>query len=343
MTEVNINVTTSIIRDHWREIEDLAKETENIKGVRNRITFLLNQIQVSRFSSELVDFIEYLLDSMKNKIESSEEQNRNKVIKDEIDRFYLQLHLNMIYSDVDFVSKKKEIKDFSKKLYRYFLGVKTSDETPFIDQVNNAISRANEKNEKIEAIWKKLNNIYTEAKDKQESINTLSENIKQGSESLAKEAQDAQEFHQKAKLTIEKFVEEITKLNKEIVKTQEQSNQASKKIDEILGDANRTGMAGSFIKRAKQLRYPVGFFLVFSILSALAIVFIGYTIFKEINENTIWYHLILQRIFIISPLVYLTWFFTKRYNRLALLQEKYTFKYTTALAFEGYKKEIKIL
>ena len=61
------------------------------------------------------------------------------------------------------------------------------------------------------------------------------------------------------------------------------------------------------------------------------------------NEGELWYHTTLRRVFMVSPLVFLIWFFANRYSQLARLKEKYTFKYTTAMAFEGYKKQIEDL
>lgn len=109
-------------------------------------------------------------------------------------------------------------------------------------------------------------------------------------------------------------------------------------IKDLLGDANRAGMAASFKARKGELRNPMGWWLALFVFSILCIVVMGIFYFAPILENGKLEQLPF-RLALVSPLIWLGWFSAKHYGYTARLREDYAFKEAAAMSFEGYKRE----
>jgi hypothetical protein len=113
-------------------------------------------------------------------------------------------------------------------------------------------------------------------------------------------------------------------------------------IEEILGDANRVGMAGSFQDRMEDMALTqkkwrdififvmIGFFLAS----------LGIVAFHLITGNFTTFSL-LSRLSILTPVVWLAWFSARQYGFANKVREDYAFKYSSAMAYEGYRKAVR--
>lgn len=105
-----------------------------------------------------------------------------------------------------------------------------------------------------------------------------------------------------------------------------------------IGDANRSSMAGSFMARKTDLDKPVknAERWLFGVLAAFAAVTLYLFIYEKPTEFT--YTTILTRVVVLSPFVWMAWFYSRKVGHLTRIREDYAFKYAAAMAFEGYDK-----
>lgn len=109
-------------------------------------------------------------------------------------------------------------------------------------------------------------------------------------------------------------------------------------IEDLLGDANRTGMAASFTERKKDLFYPMsGWFLVF-LGSIGGLLLMGIRYLVPILESGKLEQLP-SRLALTAPIIWLGWFSAKQYGYISRLREDYAYKEASAKSFEGYKRE----
>ncbi len=168
------------------------------------------------------------------------------------------------------------------------------------------------------------------AKNEQETINSL--------------ARRASKTEQHIKKVIDE-VSEKTKLIEETlakaVSAAQENNKQQQAITKTLEAASKYGMAASFKERKDELKLPMllwstVFVLAISALVATAIKYIVPQIASgEIPEASD----VLIKLTLVSPLIWLGWMAAKQYGYIARIREDYSFKFASALAFEGYKKE----
>lgn len=113
-------------------------------------------------------------------------------------------------------------------------------------------------------------------------------------------------------------------------------------IQRVIDDANRASMAGSFLKRKNELDEPVrrsgnimnGALIVAAFISFLLFYFSG------LFEGKFDYVAFLTKVPIIAPFIWIAWSNGQRNSYLVRIREDYAFKYASAMAFEGYKKQV---
>ncbi|SUB28773.1 Uncharacterised protein [[Pasteurella] mairii] len=113
-------------------------------------------------------------------------------------------------------------------------------------------------------------------------------------------------------------------------------------IQEIIDDANRASMAGAFKKQADDINTKMRWTDGFLIAALLGIVGISYWGFvSSFNpENTLIWSQFLAKSAIGLPLLIVAWIKARERAYLFRLREDYAYKYSSAMAFEGYKKQI---
>ena len=116
-----------------------------------------------------------------------------------------------------------------------------------------------------------------------------------------------------------------------------QSNEASEEITKILGDANRVSMAASFKERKEELAKSVWIYDGVN-YAALAII-AGIAMYAFTPDTEFSLKLIYERLLIALPFGFISWFASRRSQYLFQLKEDYAYKYSSAMAFEGYKRQ----
>ena len=148
--------------------------------------------------------------------------------------------------------------------------------------------------------------------------------------------------HEKA---IRTLVAEFTSLNTELVANKKKQAELfaefqayRDKIDGLLGDANRTGMAASFAKRKNELSKPMEYWLYVFAVSIIGLVILGVFYLAPLLETGKLEQLPF-RLALMSPFVWLGWFSAKQYGYTSRIREDYSYKEASAMSFEGYKRE----
>jgi exonuclease VII small subunit len=129
----------------------------------------------------------------------------------------------------------------------------------------------------------------------------------------------------------------------EINKTQQQDLFAQfeahrNKINDLLDDANRTGMAASFTNRRRWLIAPMLSWIAVFGGSIYGLFQMGATYLAPILASGNWEQLP-ARLALTAPLIWLGWFSAKQYGYTSRLREDYAYKEASAKSFEGYKRE----
>lgn len=153
--------------------------------------------------------------------------------------------------------------------------------------------------------------------------------------------------HEKA---IRALVEEFKSLNNELVANKRtqvelfaEFDKYRTTIDDLLGDASRTGMAASFTSRRKWLIAPLtGWLLMFG-GSIVGLVYMGITYIAPLLDTTktIPLEQLPMRLALTAPFIWLGWFSARQHGFTSRLREDYAYKEASAKSFEGYKRESK--
>lgn len=155
--------------------------------------------------------------------------------------------------------------------------------------------------------------------------------------------------------------DEIVKLNKDYKTLHEQlekqaadsqiivntSLEQQGEIKKTIEDASRLGMAGSFRMRKSELVVPMIIWAVCFAVGILAFAIVTVSRILPLLENLYspdkifnWKEFI-ARLSVLTPIIWFTWYSGKQYGFVTRLWEDYAFKYASAMAFEGYKREAK--
>ena len=133
----------------------------------------------------------------------------------------------------------------------------------------------------------------------------------------------------------------FTDLEQFIVDTKKEFNKQKDEIQEIIDDANRASMAGSFLKRKNEITSSIRLFDFCTVVFLLSIVVIlGYIFSSSYNEDVFSLTLFFSKIPITLPLFWLAWLASRKSAYLTRIREDYAYKYSSAMAFEGYKKQV---
>lgn len=129
---------------------------------------------------------------------------------------------------------------------------------------------------------------------------------------------------------IQKHQDELNQLSSTL---QNKLNEAQK----LLEDANRHGLAGAFKTRKDKLFWPAIGWIGLFLTSIIMLIKFGNSSIENIGTD---WHLLLLRLPLTAPLIWLGWFSVRQYGFNKKLQEDYAFKVASAMSFQGYKNEI---
>lgn len=188
----------------------------------------------------------------------------------------------------------------------------------------------------VESKYEITSKYETEIKDRRESITDIAAKIA-AMEKRSESIQNQADTHQK----------ETKDLKIELSEQIEKNSAHQQEIQDTLDNANRMGMAGSFKLRKEELNKPIVIWAAVFIVAILAIFFIGYHFVSPYfiataeQRKAFNYFEMIMKIVLVSPFIWLAWMSVKQYGYLTRIWEDYAYKYASAMAFEGYKKQAK--
>lgn len=169
-----------------------------------------------------------------------------------------------------------------------------------------------------------------EIKTQSQSLSNISVSAHEAEKKLAKVVAKAGQDSK----TVDKALADVEELRKKTVAQ-------SESIETTLRLASKHGMASSFQQRKQELKAPLIFWASLFSLSMASLVVLGiYFIVPELKTAGAGdIAQLLVRVTLLAPLIWLGWMSAKQYGYVSRIREDYSFKYASALAFEGYKKE----
>jgi hypothetical protein len=135
---------------------------------------------------------------------------------------------------------------------------------------------------------------------------------------------------------------ELAEITGETQRLQSACKELNAEIASTLEAANRVGMAGSFNSRKEELKASLVLWAICFVVSIGAILGIGlWMIYPYLGQSALQMNLedVGLKLLVVAPLVWLAWMSARQYGYLSRIREDYSFKYATAMAFEGYKKQ----
>lgn len=218
-----------------------------------------------------------------------------------------------------------------------------------LKELEDEINDAEESLEKIEAIKEQVNDnisfisailetsnkdIVTIKSNKLES-NKLIQEIENNKDLIQEQLENiaySQRAHEKISNDLEKLCSE----------TKKKFNTQEIAIQNIIDDANRASMAGSFKSRkdevTKSIRWLDGF-----TYGALTIIFLMllYLFYSSYSDKSLSLIHFISKIPITFPLVWLAWLTSRKSAYLMRIREDYAYKYSSAMALKAIKNKCK--
>lgn len=111
------------------------------------------------------------------------------------------------------------------------------------------------------------------------------------------------------------------------------------RVDDLLGDASRTGLAASFKKRKDELLLPLAIWGLAFVISIWLLYSVGAELVLPSLRDADWTQALI-RMPLTAPFIWAGWFAARQYGYTIRLREDYAFKEAAALSFEGYKREM---
>ncbi|KAB7690358.1 hypothetical protein [Plesiomonas shigelloides] len=235
-----------------------------------------------------------------------------------------------------------------------------------LDNYRDTKIQLDENNSKIEEITDSLTMLHDNLQDSNPLIEETKQNIAvilSNSENAYSLIEDHEHVISEAKKSIvknkgaytasrirlEKEIERIEKQNiksneiiAKILASQESIDKQKDHIQEIIDDAHRASMAGSFKTRKEELDTPIKHSGIIMNLALIAIGIVSFILLYSsgLTKDVFDWQSFLTKLPIIAPLIWIAWANNKKHDYLMRIREDYAFKYASAMAFEGYKKQV---
>lgn len=248
-----------------------------------------------------------------------------------------ELELAQLADDVNKLKNQKNELEESISDLEEIISLKSGLQQSTVD-VANLISDIKEKSEEFVKISENISNTQELVSDIHRDISAINKNINElnnDSVRMSESIHDEYVSVEDAKVQELKFIDALETLTKK-------STQHQKEINKILGDANRVSMAASFKERKDELTKSIKVYDIVNYASLTLIVVLSVVIFIAplfTNLDTISVKFFYERFLMVLPLGFISWFSSKRSQQLFQLREDYGYKYSSAVAFEGYQRQ----
>ncbi|MFQ1018085.1 hypothetical protein [Gilliamella sp. BG7] len=355
---VKSNILKSNISKLMSKVSDIDKdETIVCKALRELYGLVerLNQLQVDDLREREILLVQNFANRFITK------QNRNQLSKNELSSFSLlkdilmatyivktaynnivksahrtEAELAALVEDIENIKKQKE--EYADLLSTAFklkeLESEINDAEESLGKIEAIKEQVNDNINSISEILETSNEEIKEIKSNKLESNRLIQEIENNKDLMQEQLEniaDSQKAHEKISNDLEKLCSE----------TEKKFNTQKIEIQNIIDDANRASMAGSFKSRkdevTKSIRWLDGF-----TYGALTIIFLMslYLFYSSYSDKTFSLIHFISKIPITFPLVWLAWLTSRKSAYLMRIREDYAYKYSSAMAFEGYKKQV---
>ncbi|WP_243303975.1 hypothetical protein [Geothrix oryzisoli] len=142
--------------------------------------------------------------------------------------------------------------------------------------------------------------------------------------------------------TLNEAIVGSAKLTEESRATADKNTNLISQIEATLGDANRTSMAASFKERMEEMTEVRDSWrnIFIAVMGVFVAASIG-IIYFHLSSVTVSLQALVARLTILTPVVWLAWFAARQYGFANKSREDYAFKYSSAMAYEGYRKAVR--
>lgn len=154
---------------------------------------------------------------------------------------------------------------------------------------------------------------------------------------LAESKLSAEGLLGEVKSTLQKVQEQKTESDAAIQKGAILIRQASEKLSKTLQDINRQALAGAFSDKALSIQTERNLWLFIFATSILALILVA---FSNSDPGPFDWRNLLKALPFAGPIIWLGWFSARQAGMLSKIQQDYEYKAATAIAFDGYKKEV---
>lgn len=145
----------------------------------------------------------------------------------------------------------------------------------------------------------------------------------------------------------EQINKETTDTYKEILIIKTRLKEEINKLDPDIAAYDRAALASEFSKRREELEGSKKWYFRGFIGGLVLIIGLGISLLYVLNNASAdtqgMLMQLVSKLFLIGPIVWLTWFLAKQYTNTNRLAEDYVFKATTALAYKGYEEKAEAL
>ncbi len=142
--------------------------------------------------------------------------------------------------------------------------------------------------------------------------------------------------------TLNTAIADSADLAKESRATADKNSDLIFQIEATLGNANRKSMAGSFKERMEEMTIVRDSWrnIFIGVMCVFALASIG-IIYFHLTSGTMSLQALVARLTILTPVVWLAWFAARQFGFANKSREDYAFKYSSAMAYEGYRKAVR--
>ena len=336
---MKVELQKQIIQE-WEEIKSFVKKKSFIKPQKwfNEIDALLKLSVSNKFSEVEKELMLKVLQFEKDGILA---QDKETSIKRSFNFLFLKLLLIGFYFG-DLAKKKINITD---RFLNLFFPIEDKGKTSLLDRTNEIFTSIESKKQNVEDTIHVLETKNQQAKEVMNDLISTRDNTKDQGQKYLDYFSESNGRVESAISKSEQFIQEAEQARQEIQDLLSKVQAVQKEAEATLAHSNQAGMAGAFSKKASSCLWPMAIYLFLMAGAVTTIVWLGYNLidFSQENQQINWQITLLIRTIIISPCIFVIWFSAGRFREASYLREKYAFKYTTAMAFEGYKKQIKDL
>ncbi len=177
----------------------------------------------------------------------------------------------------------------------------------------------------------------------QTAVATLLAGATKNQADLKQHADALQTLIESSQAMLDEIKDQKSDADKQIATGTELLTNANAQLTKALQDINRQGLAGAFATQADKVAGERGKWVLAFCASIAWLIFVAYSIISGTPGNgapVFDPNSLLRGLPFAAPAIWLGWFSARQIGLLARIQQDYAYKASTAVAFEGYKKEV---